>query len=116
MIILFKNMKENENNEKNVSFIQKFFTCCSETSEDNDLINKEESYNSIIYRAKKELENELSLFPAGAIRDEEKNKIDFTKDGLLNYILNLQNLFYQNLYNDNNLKISKRNKCSFNKI
>lgn len=102
-------MKENENNEKNVSFIQKLFTCCSENSEDNDLINKEESYNSIIYRAKKELENEISLFPAGTIRDEEKNKIDFTKDGLLKYILNLQNLFYQNLYNDNNLKISKRN-------
>ena len=109
MIILLKKMKENKNKEEKVSFIQSLFTCCSENSEDNDLINKEESYNSIIYRAKKDLENELSLFPIGCIRDEERTKIEFTKDGLLKYILNLQNLFYQNLYNDNNIKISKRN-------
>ena len=109
MIILLKKMKENKNKEEKVSFIQSLFICCSENSEDNDLINKEESYNSIIYRAKKDLENELSLFPIGCIRDEERTKIEFTKDGLLKYILNLQNLFYQNLYNDNNIKISKRN-------
>ena len=98
-------MKENENN----SFIQKLFTCCSEKSEDKDLINKEETNNSIIYKDRNNLEYELSLFPAGIIRDEERTKIEFTKDGLLKYILNLQNLFYQYLYNDNNLKISKRN-------
>ena len=44
------------------------------------------------------------------IRPDEKNKIKFTKDELIDYINNLQNLVYPVIYDDNStIKISKRN-------
>ena len=69
---------------------------------------------SIVYRAKKELEKEFLFFPAGVIREEERNKIQFTKNGLINYIINLQNLDYQKIYNENNILLSKRNSSDIN--
>ena len=106
-------MKLEKENSKN-NCIQKFFSCCLETNSDRyDLVNEEEKYKgvSIYSKALKELDNELLIFPAGTIGSEERTKIDFTKDGIFKFILNLQNLDYETLYNENNLIISKRN-CS----
>ena len=106
-------MKLEKENSKN-NCIQKLFSCCLETNSDRyDLVNEEEKYKgvSIYSKALKELDNELLIFPAGTIGSEERTKIDFTKDGIFKFILNLQNLDYETLYNENNLIISKR-KCS----
>ena len=104
-----------EGKHKNKSFIQKIFSCCTQNNTEqyelNGLNRKEELYkkNSIISKTEKELEREMTIFPVGAIRNEELNKIEFTQDGLLKFILNLQSLNYDTFYEENNLKISKRN-------
>ena len=103
-------MKENKNEEKK-PFLNNLFNCCyRDTSEDFDLINEDEHFyneTSIISKAKKELENDFSIFPIGIICDEERSKINFTQEGILKYIINLQNLNYENIYYKNNIKISK---------
>ena len=107
-------MEEKEHIERQQSFIQKLFNCCfANNNEENELKNKEEEEEktfkeaSLLYKVKKELENEFSIFPAGIIREDERNKIVFTKNGLINFIINLQNLDYEDIYNENNLIISK---------
>ena len=107
-------MEEKEHIERQQSFIQKLFNCCfANNKEENELKNKEEEEEktfkeaSLLYKVKKELENEFSIFPAGIIREDERNKIVFTKNGLINFIINLQNLDYEDIYNENNLIISK---------
>ena len=100
---------EKENSENNC--IQKLFSCCLETDSDRyDLVNYEVNYKgvSIYPKAIKELDNELLIFPAGTIVSEERTKINFTKEGLFKFILSLQNLDYETIYNENNLIISKR--------
>ena len=103
-------MKENKNEEKK-PFLNNLFNCCyRDTSEDFDLINEDEYFyneTSISSKAKKELENDFSIFPIGIICDEERSKINFTQEGILKYIINLQNLNYENIYYKNNIKISK---------
>ena len=109
-----KKMKSEEvtENNDNKSLLEKIFGCCMEKGiEQYELSNKEESYKepSIFSKSKKELENEFSIFPTGTIRNEELNKIEFTENGIIKFILNLKSLNYQNIYDENNLKISKRN-------
>ena len=103
-------MKENKNEEKK-PFLNNLFNCCyRDTSEDFDLINEDEYFyneTSILSKAKKELEKDFSIFPIGIICDEERSKINFTQEGILKYIINLQNLNYENIYYKNNIKISK---------
>ena len=103
-------MKENKNEEKK-PFLNNLFNCCyRDTSEDFDLINEDEPFyneTSILSKAKKELEKDFSIFPIGIICDEERSKINFTQEGILKYIINLQNLNYENIYYKNNIKISK---------
>ena len=103
-------MKENKNEEKK-PFLNNLFNCCyRDTSEDFDLINEDEPFyneTSILSKAKKELEKDFSIFPIGIICDEERSKINFTQEGILKYIINLQNLKYENIYYKNNIKISK---------
>ena len=105
-------MKENKNEEKK-PFLNNLFNCCyRDTSEDFDLINEDEPFyneTSILSKAKKELEKDFSIFPIGIICDEERSKINFTQEGILKYIINLQNLNYENIYYKNNIKISKIN-------
>ena len=103
-------MKENKNEEKK-PFLNNLFNCCyRDTSEDFDLINEDEPFyneTSILSKAKKELEKDFSIFPIGIICDEERSKINFTQEGILKYIINLQKLKYENIYYKNNIKISK---------
>ena len=98
------------------SFFQKVFTCCLEKYDfESELENEETDRDlSFIGKTKFEFENELSLFPTTLIRPEEKNKIKFTKDDLVEYINNLQNLVYPVISDDNNIKLSKRNYTEFN--
>lgn len=97
------------NNEGEESFLQKLFSCCLEKS-DKELELEREETNSFLGNSKFTFENELSLFPTNMIRPEEKNKIKFTKDELVDYITNLQNLVFPVIYDDNStIKISKRN-------
>lgn len=105
-------MKDNSiNNEEKKSLFYKIFSCCINKEVDTfEIINKEESHseNSILDKAKDELEREFSVFPIGTIRNEERTKIDFTKEGLIKFILNLPDLDYEKIYNENNFIISKR--------
>ena len=100
------------NNEGEESLLQKIFSCCLEKS-DKELELVGENTNieqSLLGNSKFTFENELSLFPTNMIRPEEKNKIKFTKDELVDYIINLQNLVFPVIYDDNStIKISKRN-------
>ena len=98
------------------SFFQKVFTCCLEKYDfESELENEETDRDlSFIGKTKLEFENELSLFPTTLIRPEEKNKIKFTKDDLVEYINNLQNLVYPVISEDNGVKLSKRNYTELN--
>ena len=97
------------NYEGEESLLQKLFSCCLEKSDKELELGREEA-NSFLVNSKFTFENELSLFPTNIIRPEEKNKIKFTKDELVDYITNLQNLVFPVIYDDNStIKISKRN-------
>jgi hypothetical protein len=105
-------MKENETKENKSNLFEKFFHCClRDNSEEIELINEENPYsdNYLLSKAKKEIEDEFSIFPVGLILEEERHKIEFTEEGLIKYITNLQNLNYENVYNKNGLEIFKRN-------
>lgn len=102
-------MNEIQGNEKHRPC--NIFNCCfRDTSDDFDLENFDELYNenSFLYKSKNELDKYFLIFPVGIICDEERKKIDFTQEGILKFIINLQNLNYVKFYDNNNLKISKR--------
>jgi len=106
-------MQMEETPQRQDSFISKIFNCCMtrntldfEIRDDESITSRE---NSLLIKSKNELEKEFSLFPASIIREEEQNKIEFTKDGLLEFFSSIQNLNYQNIYEENDLKISKTN-------
>ncbi len=100
-------MEESEDNEKEVSFLQKLFVCCLREKGGEFELTSEDTNREMIF------ENESSIFPINMIRPEE-NRIKFTKDGLVEYIQNLQNLVFPVIYNDNSIKISKRNYSDIN--
>ena len=100
-------MEESEDNEKEVSFLQKLFVCCLREKGGEFELTSEDTNREMIF------ENESSIFPINMIRPEE-NRIKFTKDGLAEYIQNLQNLVFPVIYNDNSIKISKRNYSDIN--
>lgn len=106
-------MQMEETPQRQDSFISKIFNCCMtrntldfEIRDDESITSRE---NSLLIKSKNELEKEFSLFPASIIREEEQNKIEFTKDGLLEFFSRIQNLNYQNIYEENDIKISKAN-------
>ena len=106
-------MKMEETPQHQDSFIAKIFNCCMTRNTLDFEIRDDESItsrdNSLLIKYKNELEKEFSLFPASIIREEEQNKIEFTKDGLLEFFSSIQNLNYQNIYEENDIKISKAN-------
>ena len=109
-------MKEKEKNETEKSFVQKLFSCCFEKDE-NEFELKRKGINneySSLNKSNMTFENELTLFPTNLIRPEEKNKIKFTKDDLIDFIQNLQNLVFPVIYDDKSIKISKRNYSEIN--
>ena len=95
------------------SFIAKNFNCCMTRNTLDFEIRDDESItsrdNSLLIKSRNELEKEFSLFPASIIREEEQNKIEFTKDGLLKFFSSIQNFNYQTIYEENDIKISKTN-------
>jgi hypothetical protein len=99
--------------EHQKTFIEKIFHCCFyKNNEDFELRDDEDLSkinSSLLIKTKNELETEFSIFPTSAIREEEIVKIEFTKEGLLKFITNLQYSKYDVIYNENNIKISKRN-------
>ena len=106
-------MQMEETPQRQDSFISKIFNCCMtrntldfEIRDDESITSRE---NSLLIKSKNELEKEFSLFPASIIREEEQNKIEFTKDGLLEFFSSIQNLNYENIYEENDIKISKAN-------
>ena len=106
-------MQMEETPQRQDSFISKIFNCCMTRDtldfeiRDNESITSRD--NSLLIKSKNELEKEFSLFPASIIREEEQNKIEFTKDGLLEFFSSIQNLNYENIYEENDIKISKAN-------
>lgn len=106
-------MQMEETPQRQDSFISKIFNCCMTRNTLDFEIRDDESItsrdNSLMIKSKNELEKEFSLFPASIIREEEQNKIEFTKDGLLEFFSSIQNLNYQNIYEENDIKISKAN-------
>lgn len=106
-------MQMEETPQRQDSFISKIFNCCMTRNTLDFEIRDDESItsrdNSLLIKSKNELEKEFSLFPASIIREEEQNKIEFTKDGLLEFFSSIQNLNYENIYEENDIKISKAN-------
>ena len=97
-------------------FIKKIFTCCIEKNRGEFEINEDETNRDyrIPSKSKMIFENDLSVFPTNMIRPEEKNKIIFTKDGIVEYIKKLQELVFPVIYKDNSIKLSKRNYSDIN--
>lgn len=99
--------------EHQETFIEKLFHCCFDKNDEDFELKDDEDISkinsSLLIKTKNELETEFSIFPTSAIREEEIVKIEFTKEGLLKYISNLQYSKYDVIYNENNIKISKRN-------
>lgn len=88
------------------SITMKLFSCCFQPH-GKELELTSERGTSI--KSKSIYENDDTIFPTNAIRPEEKNKIIFTKNGILNYVKELQNLVFPIIFEDNDIKISKRN-------
>jgi hypothetical protein len=100
-------MEESEDNEKEVSFLQKLFVCCFREKGGEFEINSEATSREMIF------ENDSCIFPTNMIRPEEKI-IQFTKDGLVDFITKMQNLVFPVIYEDSSTKLSKRNYTELN--
>ena len=108
-------MEEKRRSETEESFVQKIFSCCIERNDGEfELVGEETDIINTLGNSKMVFENDLSLFPTNLIRQEEKNKIKFTKDELIEYIHNLQNLVFPVIYEDSSTKLSKRNYTELN--
>lgn len=109
-------MEKNEPNSTEESFLLKIFSCCIEKNSNELELENEDTKRELGFlgRAKMAFENELTLFPTNMIRPEEKNNIKFTKDDLVEYIKNLQELVFPVIYKDVDVKISKRNYTELN--
>ena len=108
-------MEEKRRSETEESFVQKIFSCCFERNDGEfELVGEETDIINTLGNSKMVFENDLSLFPTNLIRQEEKNKIKFTKDELIEYIHNLQNLVFPVIYEDSSTKLSKRNYTELN--
>ena len=109
-------MEKKEQNDTEQSFLQKIFTCCIDREQ--NVFEQENEETDIDFLSlggtKLVFENDLTLIPTNMIRQEEKNKIKFTKNDLVEYIKNLQNLVFPVIYSDNSIKISKRNYTDIN--
>ena len=97
--------------DESSSIAMKIFSCCFQPR-GKELELHSERGTSI--KSKSQYENDETFFPINTLRQEEKSKINFTKTGLLDYIKNLQNLVFPIIYEDNDIKISKRNYTEFN--
>ena len=107
-------MEEKLDEYEEESFVQKIFGCCMERRNNELEIETEETNRQTFLLPKMQFENESSLFPTNLILPEERNKIKFTKDGLVEFIQNIQNLVYTIIYEDKDIKISKRNYTDLN--
>jgi hypothetical protein len=98
------------------SFLQKIFKCCLDTQRNELEIYTEEDTDRVISLKKSKMvfESEDALFPNNLILPEEKNLVKFTKEGLIEYITNMQNLVFPVIHEEDNIKISKRNYSDLN--
>jgi virulence-associated protein VapD len=106
-------MKEKQNEQNPPSFFERLFRCCIEEQDKESELLKSDK-NSTFNKSNLIFENESSLFPIITILPEEKNKITFTKEGLIKYIKDLQNLVFPVICQQDNVKISKRNYSDIN--
>ncbi len=91
------------------SIAMKLFSCCFQPSNREIEIKSEKGFRSnSIY------ETPESLFPINLIRQEEKDKIKFTRMGLIQYIKDLQDLVFPLLLEESGIKVSKRNYTEIN--
>ena len=91
------------------SIAMKIFSCCFQPHNNEIELNSErKNASKVIY------ETNDTFFPLNTIRQEEKGKITFTKMGILEYIHNLQDLVFPGLFEENGIKISKRNYTEIN--
>lgn len=102
---------ENGSLETQESFVQKVFGCCFNRDQNELEIGGEETNRELVFlgSSKFVFENQLSIFPNNLIRPEEKNKIKFTKDDLIEYIKKQQELVYPLIVENGDMKITKRN-------
>ena len=80
---------ENIPEEESPSLAMKIFSCCFQPRGKELELTSE---NPTSKRSKGIYESDDSFFPVNTLRPEEKAQITFTKNGLLDYIKNLQNL------------------------
>lgn len=100
-------------NEKSFCF---FNCCCSKKNETEELIlSKKKAIKTELSISKSQLDNLFLMFPVCYIRDDEKSIINYTKNGILEFIINLQNSEFTEKLQLENLKISVSDPKFFSK-
>ena len=97
-----------EDQKSNCSFFQNL-NCCNSKEEPGTevLLQKDESKDLKFYlQVQKRLDSLFPIFPISYIRDDEKSEMSFTKDGILQFINDLQNSEYILKSSQKNLKVS----------
>jgi hypothetical protein len=91
------------------SIAMKIFSCCFQPKLKESELESERGFQS-----KQIYESNDYLFPLNIIRKEEKEQIKFTRVGLIQYIKTMANLVFPVLFEESNIKISKRNYTEIN--
>ena len=106
-----------EDQKSNCSFFQNL-NCCNSKEEPGTevILQKDESKDLKFYlQVQKRLDSLFPIFPISYIRDDEKSEMSFTKDGILQFINNLQNSEYILKSSQKNIKISFLNSSVISK-
>ena len=110
-------MSENEK-----TFWQKIFSCCiSKPIEENNELrsNQQKKDETNIFQEIKEkiedkIDDVLSIFSSKYIRPDERNKIQFTEEGILSFIKEVENYEYTQKFAKDEIKLSQCDKSSLN--
>ena len=108
-------MKKNVVNNNNI--FQKVFYCCSGFKDETQDVKFEFENSNINDNIDLNNQNKSNLINAlnKYIRPDEKNKIQYSKQGILEFIKNLQNLDYSTKYESGGYKISMRDSSDLSK-
>ncbi len=124
-----ENKNENENENENTSekpekpqsglklFLQEFL-CCSTKKEDSpqiDLSSNNKQEEALNYNNDELINGVYSLFPSKFIRPDEKDKIKFSQESIIEYINNLKQSNFVNKYEEKYIKLSLLDKNELSK-
>lgn len=112
-----KNDKPKPEKSGGLKTFLKEYLCCSAKKEDGPQVdlstsNQEENLN---YKNDELINGVYSLFPSKFIRPDEKEKLKFSKECILEYIINLKNMKFVNKYEEKYMKLSLLDKNELSK-